>query len=127
MSTDGTIASKGTVSEALAKNKELAAEVAREKEAISKVDEEVDAVPEPKLDSPDGKLTVAEDIAEGHVSWAAMKLYLLGLGGKHPMLFFVTYLSGMMLTHSLLVYQVYFLGQWAAEYEKHDSSEVSVP
>lgn len=127
LSTDGTIASKGTVSEALAKNKELAAEVAREKEAISKVDEEVDAVPEPKLDSPDGKLTVAEDIAEGHVSWAAMKLYLLGLGGKHPMLFFVTYLSGMMLTHSLLVYQVYFLGQWAAEYEKHDSSEVSVP
>ena len=54
----------------MAKDKELANEVAQEEEILAKVDEEIE---EPEdLDAAetkaDGKLIVKEEIAEGHVS-----------------------------------------------------------
>lgn len=69
---DGRIVSQGSVSDALRKDARLVEEVKHEEEAIE-LEEDVesaeaaDAEAKPK----DGKLTVAEEIAVGHVSWPA--------------------------------------------------------
>ena len=72
---DGRIASQGTVSEAIATVNEIKEEVAQETAILEKAEQEVDSEPanaKPEKKS-DGKLTVAEEIAEGHVSWSASK------------------------------------------------------
>ena len=69
LGTDGRIATQGTVSDALAKNKKLAEEVEIEEKAIE-LDEVVDEV-EGDQEAPvagKGKLVLAEEIEEGHVS-----------------------------------------------------------
>ena len=73
MGTDGRIANHGPVSEVIAHDKQLAEKVEHEKAAIEtdKAEETVaDAPPAPER-ARGGKLTVAEEIAEGHVSWSA--------------------------------------------------------
>lgn len=71
---DGRIATHGSVEDALAKDKKLSAEVADEVVAIEKDDNTIDAEePNEPAKKADGKLTVAEEIVEGHVSWPARK------------------------------------------------------
>jgi predicted transcriptional regulator len=79
MGTDGRIASRGAVSDALASNPRLAEALRREKAAIEQdakehkieeEDEEDEAVAKSQ-EGKSGKLVVAEEIEEGHVSWAA--------------------------------------------------------
>jgi hypothetical protein len=76
LGSDGQILSQGSVSDAIAKDKQLKAEIAEEKKAMQKAENEVD--PEEDLDvvaeKKDGKLIVAEEIAEGHVGWPARAL-----------------------------------------------------
>ena len=68
---DGRIASRGTVSDALKKDKTLAKEFAEGARAI-KDDEKIDAEESDDVaKQTDGKLILAEEIAEGHVSWDA--------------------------------------------------------
>lgn len=75
---DGHIVSQGTIKDVIAKDKVLAAEFRQDKEAIE-LDKNEDAEAEEPLDvdgpakPKDGKLVVAEEIAEGHVSWKACK------------------------------------------------------
>ena len=78
-----------------------------------------------KDSSTDGKLIVAEEIAEGHVTWKSLKLYLSGLGGDFPFMFFSTWISAMVLTDWANAFQVWFLGYWGSQYETHASSEVN--
>lgn len=69
---DGRIATHGSVQDALKKNKALSDEVAEEVIAIEKDDTTIDAEePNKPAKTADGKLTVAEEIQEGHVSWPA--------------------------------------------------------
>lgn len=70
---DGRVASQGSVSEAIAKGVKIKEEIAEEKAAIEKSEQEVDSDAPKTEKKPDGKLTVAEEIAEGHVSWSASK------------------------------------------------------
>lgn len=145
---DGRISSHGSVQDALAKNKELSAEVADEVVAIEKDDTTIDAEePNEPAKKADGKLTVAEEIAEGHVSWPArklissrllsrcslmlimihpVKLYFAALGGNHNALFWTCFLGSMVLSQVLSTVQTWFLGYWANQYEIHDSSEVNI-
>ncbi|EIM92492.1 uncharacterized protein STEHIDRAFT_127305 [Stereum hirsutum FP-91666 SS1] len=124
---DGRISSHGSVQDALAKNKELSAEVADEVVAIEKDDTTIDAEePNEPAKKADGKLTVAEEIAEGHVSWPALKLYFAALGGNHNALFWTCFLGSMVLSQVLSTVQTWFLGYWANQYEIHDSSEVNI-
>jgi hypothetical protein len=51
-----------------------------------------------KESSTDGKLVVAEEIAKGHVTWKSVKLYLSGLGGDYPFMFFSIWISASFLT-----------------------------
>lgn len=74
LGTDGRIASLGTLSKALSKDKHLAAEVAEEQKATDKAEHTVDdTTVEPSAPAKNGKLIVEEEMSEGHVSWSACK------------------------------------------------------
>ena len=72
---DGRIASRGTVSDALRKDKNLAKELAEGARAIKDDEKKIDAEEPDEVGKPgDGKLILAEEIAEGHVGWDAGEL-----------------------------------------------------
>jgi hypothetical protein len=64
--TDGCIVAQGSVLEVLGADKTISDELQEDEEAINMAEEEVEkrAVPQS-----DGKLIIAEEIEEGHVSW----------------------------------------------------------
>lgn len=124
---DGRIASQGEVADALSNNQDLNIE-AEDAGAVAKVKEENnEQKPEDKVTKGDGKLTVAEEIQEGHVSWNALKLFFVGLGGNHSLLFWTIFLLGMFLTDFTNTVQTWWLGYWARQYDMHDASDVAVP
>ncbi|KAH7922933.1 hypothetical protein BV22DRAFT_1197033 [Leucogyrophana mollusca] len=128
LGSNGRVLSQGSISDAIAKDDRLAAEVAKEQEAIEDEAEVIDNEPEIKTETKgDGKLVVAEEILEGHVSWAAFKLYLVGLGGHYSLIFWIVFLALMGLTDLINTIQTWFLGYWASQYEIHPPSEVKVP
>ena len=103
---------------------------AKEEAEIKKV-EEIEGQPEvPPAEEEtksDGKLIVAEEVEEGHISWKALKLYLAGLGGNHPMLFFIACIGGILITESFGAFETWYLGYWAGKYEEAaDPRDVNV-
>ena len=84
----------------------------------------VDAVN--KEERKDGKLILAEEIAEGRITWKSLKLYLDGLGGNHPLLFAAVWISGFLATHLAINFGIWFLGYWGSQYENHHPDEVRV-
>ncbi|KAK0203772.1 hypothetical protein DFS33DRAFT_1431870 [Desarmillaria ectypa] len=130
---DGRIASQGSLSNALSRDRALAKEAQQDEEALHKADEEVDAenaegtAGDPVKDKSDGKLIMAEEIQEGHISWPSLKLYLTALGGNHAMLFFVIFVGSYIVQQVLSTGQTWFLGYWASQYDgDRDPSEVNV-
>ncbi|KIJ68811.1 hypothetical protein HYDPIDRAFT_81693, partial [Hydnomerulius pinastri MD-312] len=71
-----------------------------------------------------GTLTAAEEVAEGHVGWSAVLLYLVGWGGQRPLLNWGLFVVGMTLTHISKAAQSWYLGYWAEQYQ--ESSRVNV-
>ena len=68
---DGRILSQGTMSKALATSKTLTKELKAGELKLHKAEETIDGeVPEVR-EGKSGKLMVAEEVAEGHVSWSA--------------------------------------------------------
>ncbi|KAH7929355.1 P-loop containing nucleoside triphosphate hydrolase protein [Leucogyrophana mollusca] len=135
LGSNGRIVSQGSISDAIAKDGKLAAEMAKEQEAIEEAIEEtidqepdtIDAEQEVEAETAvDGKLVVAEEILEGHISWPAFKLYLASLGGQYPLLFWVVFVGLMVITDLVDSVQTWFLGYWASQYEDHAPSEVKV-
>ncbi|EJD04272.1 uncharacterized protein FOMMEDRAFT_106872 [Fomitiporia mediterranea MF3/22] len=126
LGTDGRVANQGSVAEAMATDKEMQDEIEKSEAAIKKGEEAStdDDVKGEEVKKSDGKLVVAEEIAEGHVSWPAIKLYLFNLGGP---LFWFCFLSSMFVVDFASVIQTWYLGYWASQYEDHPASEVSVP
>ncbi|KDQ30408.1 hypothetical protein PLEOSDRAFT_1053612 [Pleurotus ostreatus PC15] len=127
LGSDGQIVSKGGVAEVLADSDALKQEVAVEQAALAKAEETID---DAQVDPEDakiagGKLIAAEEVELGHVGWPAIKMYLVGLGGNHPFIFFVTVLGGLLMTEGTFSFLTWFLGHWATQYETHDPSEVS--
>ncbi|EUC62287.1 P-loop nucleoside triphosphate hydrolase, partial [Rhizoctonia solani AG-3 Rhs1AP] len=118
---DGRIASQGTIDEAYRSNPKLKTEAEKDEELEHKGDQVVDdSNPADKTDAnakkSDGKLMVAEDIAEGHVGWPALKLFLLAFGGVW---FWVAYMTGFILADVVVLVQTYWLGVWARAYENN--------
>ncbi|KAJ7814135.1 P-loop containing nucleoside triphosphate hydrolase protein [Mycena olivaceomarginata] len=103
----------------------LAEELSKDQEVLDKKTDEIDAPPAGEK-KPDGKLIVAEEVEEGHVSWDSLKLYFKALGGNHTLLFFTFFLAGLGLTELSNAIQTWFLGYWAGQYSQHDASEVDV-
>ncbi|KAJ7770817.1 hypothetical protein DFH07DRAFT_1057900 [Mycena maculata] len=125
MGLDGHVHSHGSIAEALATDEVLAEELVKDQEVLDKQVDQVDVPPAPETKA-DGKLIVAEEIEEGHVSWDALKLYFKGLGGNHSLLFFTLFLTGLGLTELGQAIQTWFLGYWASQYDEHDASQVDV-
>ena len=73
----------------------------------------------------DGKLVIAEEIAEGLVTWKSMKLYFSGFGGEYPLMFFTIWISVAFVSDWANTFQVWFLGYWSSKYENHTSSQVN--
>ncbi|KAJ7286214.1 hypothetical protein C8J57DRAFT_1446843 [Mycena rebaudengoi] len=126
MDADGRVHSQGTIAEALAMDKVLAEELSKDQAVLDRKEDEVDALPATADLKEDSKLIVAEEIAEGHVGWPALKLYLKGLGGDHALLFFTFLLLGLALTEISMTLQTWYLGFWASQYNNHHASEVDV-
>ncbi|KZS96558.1 P-loop containing nucleoside triphosphate hydrolase protein, partial [Sistotremastrum niveocremeum HHB9708] len=73
----------------------------------------------------DGKLIVAEEMAFGHVSWGAMKMWLVELGG--PLFFFIC-IGGVFLENITSITAKWFLGYWSSQYQiVDDPADVPVP
>jgi hypothetical protein len=70
-----------------------------------------------------GKLVIAEEVAQGHVSWAALNLYFSSLGGG---IYWIAVVGGDITAHILGAVQPLYLGIWAKEYETKPPSEVAV-
>lgn|SRR6266850_267412 len=69
---DGRVVSRGSVSDVVAKDKTLVAELVEGTRAIKDDEKRIDQEePDAAAKQADGKLIVAEEIAEGHVSWDA--------------------------------------------------------
>jgi hypothetical protein len=82
---DGRVFSRDSVSDAVAKDKTLAAELVEGTRAIKDDEKRIDQEePDAAAKPADGKLIVAEEIAEGHVSWDACNCHFLLFGGGAP-------------------------------------------
>ena len=73
MGSDGRILSQGSISEVNLDEK-LAKEMKADEELLKKADDTVDESKDEVNKPADGKLIVAEEVDEGHVSWSACKL-----------------------------------------------------
>ncbi|CAE6444373.1 unnamed protein product, partial [Rhizoctonia solani] len=130
LGTDGRVASQGSIDEALRSNPKLKAEVETDEELERKGNQVIDDGNPMDQDSSakksDGKLMVAEEVAEGHVGWSALKIFLLALGGFK---FWVVYLLGFILADVTDLAQTYWLGTWARAYETEPNhpERVDVP
>lgn len=71
LGSDGRILSQGTMSKALATSKTLIKELKTRELELHKAEETVDGEVPAVREGKSGKLVVAEEIAEGHVSWSA--------------------------------------------------------
>ncbi|KAI9431381.1 hypothetical protein H4582DRAFT_2085045 [Lactarius indigo] len=124
---DGRIASRGSVSDALKKDKTLAKELAKGARAIEDNEEKIDWVkPDETVKSADGKLILTEEIAGGHVSWDAVKLFINGLGGAHSVLFWILFPVGLLLYDALMTVQTWFMGYWAEQYDIYPPDQVNI-
>ncbi|KAH8986098.1 hypothetical protein EDB92DRAFT_1818411 [Lactarius akahatsu] len=115
---DGRIASRGSVSDALKKDKMLAKELAEGTRAIKDNEKKINSeTPEETAKLADGKLILAEEISEGNVSWDA---------GAHPVLFWVVFAGGMLLFSILMTVQTWFMGYWAKQYNIYPPEQVNI-
>ncbi|KAJ6594276.1 hypothetical protein B0H19DRAFT_1094788 [Mycena capillaripes] len=114
---DGRVRSQGSVSDAIAKDEQLAKEVSKEQETLEAAEKEIDstsAAEEPK--KKDGKLIVAEEIAIGRVTWKALNIYFRGMGGAHTVLFFAVLVLTGLVAEVLDAGQTWYLGYWGSQY-----------
>lgn len=111
---DGRVVSQGNIDDAFRFNPELKSEAAKDRELEKKGEQVVDEnnpsddkLREVQAKRSDGKLTVAEQVAEGHIGWPAMKLFLLAMGGAG---FWLMYAVGFVLSNVAVLLQTYWLG-----------------
>ncbi|KAJ7489333.1 P-loop containing nucleoside triphosphate hydrolase protein [Mycena latifolia] len=128
---DGKISSHGSIADALAQNHSLLVQAALDNELLEKGPEKErkqnhSPAPTDTKPPPSGKLVMEEEIDIGRVSWPSMRLYLRGLDGGHPILFFPAFVTGLFLSSLSSNFQTWYLGHWAAQYDTHPASEVPV-
>ncbi|KAH9028058.1 hypothetical protein EDB83DRAFT_1910018 [Lactarius deliciosus] len=124
---DGRIASRGSVSDALKKDKTLAQESVEGNRAIKDDEKKIDSEePDETVKSADGKLILAEEISEGNVSWDAIKLFINGLGGAHPVLFWILFPVGLLLCDTSMTAQTWFMGYWAEQYDIYPPEQINI-
>ena len=121
----GTDVSAALELESLESDPVLARKAETEQEESDVEKQVVDASHKKEQES-DGKLILAGEIVEGRITWKAIKLYLDGLGGKHPFLFMTVWMGGLFAMHMAIIFGIWFLGYWGSQYENHLPEEISV-
>ncbi|KAF8528037.1 P-loop containing nucleoside triphosphate hydrolase protein, partial [Hysterangium stoloniferum] len=110
---DGHIVSQGSMTDALAVDDTLLNEAVESQELELEAKKSVDVDPPKKNSKSGSKLVVAEEIAMGHVSWQAIRLYLSSLGGIG---FWTSFILAMLVGETANALQSWYLGHWAAQY-----------
>lgn len=125
---EGAIKFHGTnIATPLMNDSELSKEVEIDQEILEHAKEEIlDPQKKDAALSGAGKLILAEEIAQGHVTWKSVKLFLTALGGDYPLVFYSLWISGFLLAECIYAFRTWFLGYWGTQYESHDPSEISV-
>ncbi|KAJ7274255.1 P-loop containing nucleoside triphosphate hydrolase protein [Mycena rebaudengoi] len=125
---DGRVKSQGSIAELTKSSGALASRIRKDQQALDKVQQEVDtpAALEKPVPKADGKLIVAEEIQEGHVSAAAVKMYLLSMAGRYPFLFFFSFCGCLLFQHVLIAVRTWVLGYWARQYDFYPAPDVPV-
>lgn len=108
----------------MARDPKLAAEVKKDEEVLEAGNEET--APPVATAPGQGKLILAEEVAQGHVSWKSIKLLTDGLGGDHAFRFFSIVIVSLALNEWSITFQVWYMGYWGSQYEKHPPAEVNV-
>ncbi|KAJ3554167.1 hypothetical protein NP233_g12480 [Leucocoprinus birnbaumii] len=130
LGSNGTVLSQGTdMSIAIARNSKLILEL-RTNEETHAIEEQVVDGNKPEDPAPNdglskGKLIVAEEIQQGHVTWKSMKLFLSALGGAHLILFFCALIFGLFLIDLGVMFQTYLLGYWGSQYGEGDPNKIN--
>ncbi|KAK0464667.1 P-loop containing nucleoside triphosphate hydrolase protein [Desarmillaria tabescens] len=117
---DGSIL-HGSVDNVLGVNPTLDAEISEE-EALESSKQDADDT-QLNIAEPSGKLSTTEEIEEGHVQWAAFKLFLGNLSG-HVVAFWLTLIGSIALNAGVAAFQSWFLGYWSTQYQLRDPSDV---
>ncbi len=115
-------------SDLLSDNPRLASEIEEEKKVLDEETQnksKTDGEPAAKSIA-DGKLVLAEEIVQGHVTWESMKLLISALGGRHPILFCVVFIGIVAMNMCIYTSQTWFLGVWGSQYETHSASDVNL-
>jgi hypothetical protein len=139
---DGRVASHGPAVDAVAESLTVSPELV---EDILKDEKGEDQGPDATTKQADGKLILAEEIAEGQVSWDAcncqfftarcfpeanlvciVKLFFKGLGGSHVFLFWIVFLGGLTLCEVFMAGQTWVMGYWAQQYVLYPPESVDV-
>ncbi|KAH9166019.1 hypothetical protein EDB89DRAFT_2076264 [Lactarius sanguifluus] len=124
---DGRIDRRGSISDVLKNDKALAKELPEGTRVIEDKEKKIASEePNETVKSADGKLILAEEIAEGNVSWDAVRLFINGLGGAHPVLFWIVFAGGMFLFSALMTVQTWFMGYWAEQYDIYPPGQVNI-
>ncbi|KZV63784.1 P-loop containing nucleoside triphosphate hydrolase protein [Peniophora sp. CONT] len=124
---NGRVLAHGSVSAVLDNDSTLTDKIKEVKEEMQKTKEDLqeDTAAEKVLEKKvDGKLVLAEELAEGTITWAALKLFFDGLGGS---VFWTLFIGGYTINAVLQSVTVWFLGYWSEQYDLHPASEVSAP
>ncbi|CAL1706378.1 unnamed protein product [Somion occarium] len=125
---NGQILSQGTLSNALAKDETLLAEVDRDAKAIEKAEHDViEAPPDTDPTTKSGKLIVEEEVSEGHLGWSALKLLVVNMAGKGgTFVFWLSFIGVCVATRASDNMEIWVLTLWASRYEDPDSSDVPI-
>lgn len=122
-----TLAADGTITtENVVPSPEKVADILHEVEEKEQADIIEGDTKATATDKADGKLVMAEEIKEGHMTWRSFKLLLSGIGGNRPVLFFTGWIAIHLLSDFTYMARTWFLGRWGAQYEIHPPSEVNV-
>jgi len=118
---DGRIATQRTIEDALNENETLMTETV---EPVKKTEDVAETISRQHLlrDAESSKLIVSEEIALGHVSWPALKLYLSAMGGPG---FWILTLGALLISDSFNTLSAWYLRYWTSRYEDSPSSEIS--
>ncbi|KAI0066574.1 P-loop containing nucleoside triphosphate hydrolase protein [Artomyces pyxidatus] len=117
---NGTIAAHASVSDAIAKDENLKAELAMEVEKIAEDSKEIYAEePDTAAKDMDGKLVMAEEVALGHVTMDSLKMFLDGVAGSYGgtgAVFWIIYVGSLLLYSIGMSGQAWWMGHWAEQY-----------
>lgn len=74
-----------------------------------------------------GKLVLAEELVEGHITWKSFMLFLRAHAGSHPVFFTLLWTSLFLFSQIVSASKNWFLGYWGSQYDQREASEVPAP